>query len=119
MQVQGSARLADWAIRSRPNYSWQTFRHAGRVWRNAFALAVGSGDFSSWVADVRVGTKSSPDGPKVGLPPYPRKLTPSGYRATSVSCRYCCKSRKSNNPKNLAKVDLWTSLPLRRFSTPL
>jgi hypothetical protein len=21
-------------------------------------------------------------------------------------CRYCCKSRKSNNPKNLAKVDL-------------
>jgi hypothetical protein len=33
--------------------------------------------------------------------------------------RYCCKSRKSNNPKNLAKVDLWTSLLLRRFSTPL
>jgi hypothetical protein len=32
---------------------------------------------------------------------------------------YCCKSRKSNNPKNLAKVDLWTSLLLRRFSTPL
>src|SRR6476660_4758078 len=33
--------------------------------------------------------------------------------------RYCCKSRKSNNAKNLAKVDLWTSLLLRRFSTPL
>jgi hypothetical protein len=32
--------------------------------------------------------------------------------------RYCSKSRKSNNPKNLAKVDLWTSLLLRRFSTP-
>jgi hypothetical protein len=32
---------------------------------------------------------------------------------------YCCKSRKSNNPKNLAKVDLRTSLLLRRFSTPL
>ena len=26
---------------------------------------------------------------------------------------------KSNSPKNLAKVDLWTSLLLRRFSTPL
>jgi hypothetical protein len=39
--------------------------------------------------------------------------------ATSDKCRYCCKSRKSDNPKNLAKVDLWTSLLLRRFSTPL
>ena len=37
----------------------------------------------------------------------------------SVHGRYCCKSRKSNNPKNLAKVDLWISLLLRRFSTPL
>jgi hypothetical protein len=33
--------------------------------------------------------------------------------------RFCCKSRKLNNPKNLAKVYLWTSLLLRRFSTPL
>src|SRR5258708_16882303 len=33
--------------------------------------------------------------------------------------RYCCKSRKSNNPKNLAKVDLWTFLMLRRFSSLL
>ena len=32
---------------------------------------------------------------------------------------YCCKRRKSNNPKNLAKVDLWTSLLPRCFSTPL
>ena len=32
---------------------------------------------------------------------------------------YCSKSRKSDNPKNLAKVDLWVSLLLRRFSTPL
>ena len=31
----------------------------------------------------------------------------------------CCKSRKSNNSKNLAKVDLWSSLLLRRYSTPL
>jgi len=29
------------------------------------------------------------------------------------------KSRKSNNPKNLAKVDLWTFLLLRRFSALL
>jgi hypothetical protein len=33
--------------------------------------------------------------------------------------RYCCKSRKSNNPKNLAKVDLWASLRLRRSLAPL
>src|SRR4030088_2335872 len=31
----------------------------------------------------------------------------------------CCKSRKSNNPKNLAKVDLWASLRLRRSLAPL
>src|SRR5450631_2681489 len=37
----------------------------------------------------------------------------------SVIGRYCCKSRKSNNPKNLAEIDLWTSLLLRRFSMPL
>jgi hypothetical protein len=37
----------------------------------------------------------------------------------SQTCRYCCKSRKSNNPKNLAKVDLRTSLLLRRLSAPL
>ena len=30
----------------------------------------------------------------------------------STHGRYCCKSRKSNNPKNLAKVDLWTSAAL-------
>ena len=37
----------------------------------------------------------------------------------SACGRYCCKSRKSNNPKNLAKVDLWTFLLLRRFSALL
>jgi DNA-binding response OmpR family regulator len=37
----------------------------------------------------------------------------------SLDGRYCCKSRKSISPKNLAKVDFWTSLPLRRFSAPL
>ena len=33
--------------------------------------------------------------------------------------RYCCKSRKSNNAKNLAKVDLGASLLLDRLSATL
>src|SRR5438105_1463054 len=37
----------------------------------------------------------------------------------SQTCRFCCKSRKSKNPKNFASVDLWTSLLLHRFSAPL
>jgi hypothetical protein len=32
--------------------------------------------------------------------------------------RYCCKSRKSDNTKNLAKVDFWISLPLSRSVAP-
>jgi hypothetical protein len=32
---------------------------------------------------------------------------------------FVAKGRKSNNPKNLAKVDFWTSLLLHRFSAPL
>jgi hypothetical protein len=47
-----------------------------------------------------------------------RKRTSAAAAGMSALCRYCCKSRKSNNPKNLAKVDFWTSLLLRRFSTP-
>jgi hypothetical protein len=43
----------------------------------------------------------------------------SKWMRIKTSPNYCCKSRKSNNPKNLAKVDLWTSLLLRRFSAPL
>src|SRR6266850_6583828 len=31
----------------------------------------------------------------------------------------CCKSRKSDDTENLAKVDLWTSLLLRRSLAPL
>jgi hypothetical protein len=38
---------------------------------------------------------------------------------TSAIGRYCCKSRKSNHPKNLAKAALWTSLLLLWFSMPL
>jgi hypothetical protein len=47
------------------------------------------------------------------------KQTSTVATATSVSCRGCCKSRKSNDPENFAKVDFWTSLLLHRFSTPL
>jgi hypothetical protein len=47
----------------------------------------------------------------------------NGHRRWRMRCLFradvVAKSRKSNNPKNLAKVDLWTSLLLRRFSTPL
>ena len=42
-----------------------------------------------------------------------------GPHGRSAYGRYCCKSPKSNKPKNLAKVDLRTTLSLRRFSTPL
>jgi len=42
-----------------------------------------------------------------------------GGPTTSAVGRYCCKSRKSNDPKNLAKVDFWTCLPLPRYSVPL
>src|SRR4030095_9638455 len=37
----------------------------------------------------------------------------------SVHGRYCCKSRKSNDAKNLANVDFWTSLPLQCSVAPL
>jgi hypothetical protein len=50
---------------------------------------------------------------------WPQQRTSLNSVGMSVRCRYCCKSRKSNNPKSLAKADLWTSLLLRRFSTPL
>src|SRR4029077_14446121 len=49
----------------------------------------------------------------------PQQRTCDDCFGMSVSCRYCCKSRKSNNPKNLAKVDLRIFLPLRRSSAPL
>src|SRR5580700_705404 len=41
----------------------------------------------------------------------------------SQRCLYCCKSRKSIGPENLAKVDFWTPLPLlnspRRIRGPV
>jgi hypothetical protein len=50
---------------------------------------------------------------------FPRKRTFADKKGTSAKGRYCCKSRKSNNPKNLAKVALGASLLLHRFSTLL
>jgi hypothetical protein len=55
-----------------------------------------------------------PDGPKRDVR-FPRQRTLMRETVTSALRRYCCKSRKSNNPKNLAKVDLWTSLPSVAF----
>ena len=40
----------------------------------------------------------------------------SGGIAASHLCRYCCKSRKSNDPENLVKADFLTSLPLQSRS---
>src|SRR3982074_1148553 len=50
---------------------------------------------------------------------YSWQLSCDVVRSMSLIGRYCCKSRKSNNPKNLAKVDLWASLRLRRSLAPL
>ena len=49
----------------------------------------------------------------------PRKRTSTPAAGMSVKCRYCCKSRKLHDPKNLAKVDFWTFPLLHRLSTPL
>jgi hypothetical protein len=43
------------------------------------------------------------------LPLYPHKQTSLPCVGMSQMCRFCCKSRKSSDPKNLAKVDLSTS----------
>src|ERR1700720_3544218 len=53
------------------------------------------------------------------FPLWPQQRTSLDRVGMSVRCRYCCKSRKSNNPKNLAKVDLRSSLLLHRLSAPL
>ena len=52
-------------------------------------------------------------------PSIPGELIPCAFVWLDPGITPCCKSRKSNNPKNLAKVELWTSLLLRRFSAPL
>ena len=39
-----------------------------------------------------------------------QERTSSAQSVTSEKCRYCCRSRKSISPTNLAKVDFWTSL---------
>jgi hypothetical protein len=59
-----------------------------------------------------------PRGSGVTRQKYPSEGAAIGDHRACAFSGYCCKSRKSNNPKNLAKVDLWTSLLLPCFSTP-
>jgi hypothetical protein len=53
------------------------------------------------------------------LPLLAQQRTLAAHALGTAKGRYCCKSPRSNKPKNLAKVDLRTTLSLRRFSTPL
>ena len=53
------------------------------------------------------------------LPGWPEQRTLSDRPAWSVPCRYCCKSRKSNDAQNLAKVDFHKSLSLQRSIAPI
>ena len=50
--------------------------------------------------------------------PIAREAALLSWRASALR-RFCCKSRKSNYPKNLAKVDLGLALLLHRLSAPL
>src|SRR5689334_18542746 len=58
-------------------------------------------------------------GPHEADPSIPGELIPYALVWLDPGITPCCKSRKSNNPKNLAKVDLCASLLPRGFSVPL
>jgi len=47
------------------------------------------------------------------------RITMLGDRAAQIYVPIMLQKSKIISPKNLAKVDFWTSLPLRRFSAPL
>ncbi len=53
------------------------------------------------------------------FPLYSRKPTSAVQRVMSVECRFCCKSRKSNDPENLAKGDFQRAVTSRSVVTPL
>jgi hypothetical protein len=50
---------------------------------------------------------------------HPKAAVTADIAFCPKSADIVCKSRKSNNPKNLAKVDLCASLLPRGFSVPL
>src|SRR5439155_9341968 len=54
---------------------------------------------------------------EVRFAPQQRTLLRSLVR--SALCRFCCKSRKSNDPENLAKGDFQRAVTLRSVVTPL
>jgi hypothetical protein len=47
------------------------------------------------------------------------RISANGWKWLQTSKDYCCKSRKSNNRKNLAKANLQPSPLLHRLSVPL
>ena len=50
---------------------------------------------------LRLWVKTGPDGPEIRLPLYPRKRTQVGHRAMSVSCRFCCRNRRTDGAGRL------------------
>src|ERR1700687_5435652 len=55
---------------------------------------------------VRVGSKSEKLNESICFLLFTHQRTSPRYFGMSVSCRYCCKSRKSNDAENLAKADV-------------
>src|SRR5438552_1518501 len=56
--------------------------------------------------DVRFGSNLRSLSAQLGSPLYSQEQTSPAGPVRSEKCRYCCKSRKSSDPENLAKVDL-------------
>jgi len=54
-----------------------------------------------------------------GCPLWCALRTQVGRRDMSALCRFCCKSRKSNEPENLAKGDFQRAVTSRSVVTPL
>ena len=84
--------------------SWET---SGTVQKSRTAIDV-------WVGSQADARSSSALGPL-----HHSKRTSVMGSAMSAKGRFCCKTRKSDNPKNLAKADLCASLLPRRLSALL
>ena len=99
--------LGDWSV---GHLSW---RHSDlskmRSWISKY---------ESEIADIRRRLKSSPRPPPrevsgdKSFQEFTKRENARELARWSGSCRFCCKSRKSDDTENLAKIDFWTSLPL-------